>query len=209
MGHHLRAGPRATRHAEIERRDVEARRDVGRIRRHLFGLAHHVHLQSGHVAERDRAPGQHGQHDQPGIRGSESEHQQHRRQQSEDDLERADRAPAIGQATTPDIADGDGNAVRKQYQPDHLRPEAGDVLEDGSEEGESDQRAAIADRGHRVDQQQARLQQYVELPAQRRGCGMRDVLRYKQLRADHRHHAKYRDRQERGAPAEVLADEGA
>ncbi|MNY56060.1 hypothetical protein D3C86_1920990 [compost metagenome] len=71
------ARPRRPGNAEIERGDIEAGRHVHGLRRMALRLLHHVDLQARHIAEGNRAPGQHRGHHQPAVRRGEGQHEQH------------------------------------------------------------------------------------------------------------------------------------
>ena len=175
----------------------------------MFGLAHHVHLQARHVAERDCAPHPDGGQRQPWVAGGQGQDEQHRGEQRKDDCQRADRAAFVRQLAAPDIPGGYRDAIHQQYQAHSAGAEACDVLEDGGQEGKRDKRTAVADGGHGVHQQQARLLEHLQLLQQGCGLAVGDGVRHVDQTADKGEHTQRRDGEEGFPPAEVLADKGA
>ncbi len=202
-------GPRRAGNAEVERGDVQARGHIHGLRRDALGLAHHVQLQARHVAEGHRAPKQHGRHGQPGMRRGELQEQQHDGQQREDDAQRGDRPQAVGQPAPPEIARGHRDTVHQHHPAHRAFAEARHTGEDGRQEGERDEGAAVADGRLGIDQQQPRLGQHAGLLQERGRRHVRDAPRHEQCAAREGQHAQPRHGEEGLAPAEVLADEGA
>lgn len=175
----------------------------------MLGLAHHVDLQAGHVAEGHGAPEQYGGQCQPGVARGEGKGQKHDSQQCEDQLERTDRPAAVGQLAAPDVAYCHGNPVDQQHQAHRAFTKAADLLQDGREKGERDKGAAVADCRHRIDQKQARLFQNGQLLDERSGFAVLDAARHEEQAADKGDHAEQRHGQKGLPPTELLTDEGA
>src|SRR5690606_1443052 len=120
-----------------------------------------------------------------------------------------DGAALIGQLATPQITDGNRYPVC-QHDPAHgVNGKARNLLQHGRQEGEGNERAAVAHRCHCVHQQQSRLGEDADLLTQRGRFAVYYVLGHKEQATQEGDHTQGRDSQEGGAPAELLADKGA
>ncbi len=139
----------------------------------------------------------------------EGEGQQHQRQTGKQQLQCRQGAYLVGQLATPDIADGNRYPVDQQDQTHRTGAKAAHLLQDGGEEGEGGEGAAITEGGFGVDQQQRLFGQNRELFADGRGRPLGQVARDQQQATHHGDEAEQAHHQKSFAPAKDLTNPGA
>ena len=203
VDHHA-ADPGAERVAEVEGRDVEARRQVLVRARSLFEHAqlHRCHGgERGHAEQADedhrrerRADGELHRTEHHGQRHQRAQHSGHRR--------------AVGELAAQDVADGQSTAEHQQDRRHGRFRQAGDLRQQGLDVGEHHEHAGEAEHRHREAEQNLRPRQHGELFAQRRRFGFALHARHEHRKHGEGKHADQRHGPEGGAPAELQAQPG-